>query len=146
MDSRVQVAPPTDDLIQTAEQLFAEQRRPRTRHPLAWRPPTDLCEVEDAFIARIEIAGMKEGYMSVSIDDKVLTVTGIRHYSGSRGAYHQMEIRYGEFRTQVRLPASVDDDEIEASYSDGFLTIVMPKRGAHRVKVVATDQPRSLED
>ncbi len=146
MDSTVQVAPPTDDLMQTASQLFADQRRPGTRHPLAWRPPTDLCEVEDAFIARVEIAGMKEGYMSVSIDDKILTVTGIRPQSGTRGAYHQMEIRYGEFRTQVRLPAAVDDDRIEASYSDGFLTIIMPKRGLHRVKVVTGDQERSLED
>lgn len=146
MGSRVQVAPPTDDQMQTAEQLFADQLHQTIRHPLAWRPPTDLCEVEDAFIARIEIAGMKDGYMSVSIDDKVLTVTGIRHYSGNRGAYHQMEIRYGEFRTQVRLPASVDDDRIEASYSDGFLTIVMPKRGLHRVKVISSARPPSLED
>jgi HSP20 family protein len=146
MDSIVQVAPPTDDLLQTAAQLYAEQRRQKARHPLAWRPPTDLCEVEDAFIARVEIAGMKEGYMSVSIDDKILTVTGVRPYSGTRGAYHQMEIRYGEFRTQVRLPASVDDEKIEASYSDGFLTIVMPKRGLHRVKVVSGDQEQSLED
>jgi HSP20 family protein len=140
MDSNVQVESLTDDLMQTAEQLFSDHewtgRRQMTRHPLAWRPPTDLFEEGDAFIARIEVAGMKGGYLSVSIADKLLTVTGIRQYPGARGAYHQMEIRYGEFRTQVRLPTSVDEEKVEASYTDGFLTILIPKKGVHRVKVV----------
>ena len=135
--------------MQAAEQLFSDQdagRRRSMRNPLAWRPPTDLCETEDAFIAYVEVAGVTEGNLVVSYADRMLTVTGIREYSGYRGAYHQMEIRYGEFRTQVRLPVSVDDDKIEASYSDGFLTVVMPKRGIHRVPVVPRIPPQRSED
>lgn len=139
MNPQEQVVFPTDDLKQAVEQLFSDQdptsRHRMAQHPLAWRPPTDLCETDDAFVARIEVAGMKEGYLSVSMADRVLTVVGIRQYSEPRGAYHQMEIRYGEFRTQVRLSLSVDEEKIEASYSDGFLTVLMPKRGAHRVRV-----------
>ncbi len=149
MNSVVKVVSPSDDLMQTVEQLFSEQERAgrrMARHPLAWRPPTDLCEVEGAFIARIEIAGMKEAYLSVSIADKVLTVVGIRQYSGLRGAYHQMEIRYGEFCTQVRLPAAVDDEKIKASYSDGFLTVLVPKKRVHRVNVVSTVPPHDTEN
>jgi len=138
----VQVVSPTDELLKTVEQLFSEQdpvsRRGIVRHPHAWRPPTDLCETEDAFVACIEVAGMKDGRLSVSIADKLLTVVGIRQHSGPKGAYHQMEIRYGEFYTQVRLPAAVDEDKVEASYADGFLTVVMPKQEAHRVKVVSS--------
>ncbi len=149
MNSMVKVIFPSDDLMQTAEQLFSGQEkagRRMTRHPLAWRPPTDLCEVEGAFIARIEIAGMKEGYLSVSIADKVLTVVGIRQYSEPRGSYHQMEIRYGEFHSQVHLPVAVDDEKIEASYSDGFLTVLVPKKGVHRVNVVSAVPPHNAED
>ena len=153
MNSTVKVVSPsvspTDDLMQTVEQLFSGQEkagRRVTRHPLAWRPPTDLCEVEGAFVARIEIGGMKEGYLSVSIADRMLTVVGIRQYSGPRGAFHQMEIRYGEFCTQVRLPAAVDDEKIEASYSDGFLTVLVPKKGVHRVNVVPAVPPHNTED
>lgn len=135
-----QVVHPTDEFLQSVEVLFSEQDPARlrrlARHPHAWQPPTDLCETEEAFVARVEIAGMKEGYLSVSIAEMLLTVVGIREHSGPRGAYHQMEIRSGEFRTEVRLPASVDEDKVAASYSDGFLTVVMPKRGVHRVKVV----------
>jgi HSP20 family protein len=100
----------------------------------------------DALVAYIEVAGMKDACLSVSISDRALTVVGIREHSGPRGAYHQMEIRYGEFRTQVRLPTAVDAEKVEASYADGFLTIVMPKREAHRVPVVSRVPSEKPED
>jgi HSP20 family molecular chaperone IbpA len=150
MEWTLQTASAGDEFMQAAEQLFSDQdlagRRRSLHNPLAWRPPTDLCETEEAFVAHVEIAGVKEGCLSVSYADRTLTVTGIREYSGHRGAYHQMEIRFGEFRTQVRLPVSVDEDKIEASYSDGFLTVLMPKRGIHRVPVVAGIPPSRSED
>jgi len=38
-----------------------------------------------------------------------------------------MEIAYGEFASEVRIPGPVDPDRIEASYADGFLRVVLPK-------------------
>ncbi len=147
MEPVVQVAMPKRDQMQTAD-FLAEQdpagRRLIVRHPHVWRPPTDLYETEGAYIACIEVAGMKGGQLSVSIADTVLTVTGVRQNASPRGAYHQLEIQYGEFRTQVRVPTSVDEEKIEAAYADGFLTVVMPKRGTHHVKVNPADTP--LED
>lgn len=140
--SDVEQAAPTDELMQSVEHLFASGdpagRRKAPRNPHAWRPPTDLCETDEAIIAHIEIAGMKGESLSVSIADKVLYVTGIRQRSGPGGAYHRMEIRYGEFHTQIHLPATIHEEQVEASYSDGFLTVVMPKRGAHRVRVITS--------
>jgi HSP20 family protein len=122
------------------ERFFAEQdpmgRRIMFRYPHAWRPPTDLYETEDAFVARIEIAGMKESSLSVSIADRELTVIGVRQNQDPRAAYHRMEIMYGEFHVHVRLAATVDESKVGASYVDGFLTVTMPKRPAHRVQVV----------
>ena len=125
--------------MQSADQFYIDRdlsgRRQVFRHSHAWRPPTDLCETEEAIVANIEIAGMREGQISVSISDKLLSVTGVRSGTAPKGAYHQMEIQYGEFLTEVRLPTSVDEEQIEASYADGFLTITMPKRKAFRVPV-----------
>ncbi len=143
MSPVVRAVSPRIEFLRTVEQMFSEQdpagRRGIVQHPHAWRPPTDLCEMEDALVAYIEVAGMKDGCLSVSISDRVLTVVGTREHSGPRGAYHQMEIRYGEFRTQVSLPAAVDAEKVEASYADGFLTVVMPKQEVHRVPVVSGD-------
>ena len=132
------------------ERFFAEQdpagRRLLIRHPHAWRPPTDLYETEDAFVARIEIAGMKESSLSVSIADRELTVVGIRQKEDPRAAYHRMEIMYGEFHVHVRLPTTVDETRVEAAYADGFLTVKMPKRRVHRVEVVPTRNSRGSEE
>ena len=130
---------PTTDFNKAMEQLFSEQdpmgRRHTIRHARAWRPPTDLCETDEAIIARIEIAGMRGCQLNVSITDRILIVSGIRPMAAPQGAYHQMEIQYGEFVTELRLPSSVDEEKVEASYEDGFLTVVMPRRQALRIPV-----------
>jgi HSP20 family protein len=130
------------------ERFFAEQdparRRILFRHPHAWRPPTDLYETDDAFVARIEIAGMKKSSLSVSIVDRELTVIGVRQKEDPRAAYHRMEIMYGEFHVHVRLPSTVDENKVSAAYSDGFLTVRMPKRGTRRIQVLpSTDAGES---
>jgi HSP20 family protein len=115
-----------------SEEMAGKKVLRRTR---AWRPPTDLYETEDVFIARIEIAGMRDGHLNVSINDKILSVSGVRSAANLKGAYYQMEIQYGEFLTQVRLPAAVDEEKVEADYTDGFLTVLMPKKKALRVTI-----------
>lgn len=100
-----------------------------------WRPPTDVYETEDAVVVRVEIAGMRDGDFSISIEDRSLLVYGMRPESPERKAYHQMEIPFGEFRTDVELPYPVIADEIEAVYEDGFLRIVLPKARAFQIRI-----------
>lgn len=75
----------------------------------------------------VEIAGMRGLEFSVSLDRQALTVRGMRGDSGGMKAYHQMEIAYGQFETAVRIPVLVDSSDIEATYGDGFLRVVLPK-------------------
>ncbi len=93
----------------------------------AWSPPTDVYETEAAFIVRVEIAGMRQADISIEIEDNLLVISGTRTDSPERRAYHQMEIRFGEFSTAVELPPGVDVTRAEAEYDDGFLTVVLPK-------------------
>jgi HSP20 family protein len=150
MENRVQADSTLLESDYGIERFFAEQDRTGhgilVRHPHAWRPPTDLFETEDAFVARIEIAGMKESSISVSIADRELTVVGIRQNQDPRAAYHRMEIMYGEFHVHVRLPSTVDEANVAATYADGFLTVVMPKRQARRVQVVPTAESGGGEE
>jgi len=113
-------------------------RRTRT-----WRPPTDVYETDDCVVVSVEIAGMEEGQFTISLSDRNLIITGVRHdpvaeAHGLTLSYQQMEIRYGEFKTEVYLPWAIVEDEIEATYEDGFLTVVLPKAQAQKVPVVET--------
>ncbi|HKZ54238.1 MAG TPA: Hsp20/alpha crystallin family protein [Anaerolineales bacterium] len=100
-----------------------------------WRPPTDLLETAEVFIVLVEIAGMKGAEFSVSFERQVLSIRGTRGDTGGLKAYHQMEIGYGEFVTQVRIPVPVDAEGIEAAYQDGFLRVVLPKAQAKRIPI-----------
>jgi HSP20 family protein len=92
-----------------------------------WSPPTDLYETDNFYIVRVEIAGMREQDFSVVLDNNFLTVSGSRPDVPGRRAYHQMEVRFGEFRTLVALPGPVNSERTLAEYQDGFLTITLPK-------------------
>ncbi len=95
--------------------------------PHVWSPPTDLYETESNYTVRVEIAGMREQDFSVSFDNNYLTISGSRPDLPDRRAYHQMEVRFGQFSTVVALPGSVDAEKASAEYEDGFLIVVLPK-------------------
>jgi HSP20 family protein len=92
-----------------------------------WSPPTDLYEMDEAYVVRVEIAGMREDDFSVTVEDNYLIVSGERPDIPERRAYHQMEIRFGRFATAIGLPGPANVDQAQAEYRDGFLTITLPK-------------------
>jgi HSP20 family protein len=100
-----------------------------------WSPPTDVFETDDARIVRVEVAGMRESDFEIAFEDDFLIITGNRPDTQERRAYHQMEIRFGKFSITVGLPSPVDVDASRAEYSDGFLTIVIPKIKPNRISI-----------
>ncbi|MBC8503690.1 MAG: Hsp20/alpha crystallin family protein [Anaerolineales bacterium] len=100
-----------------------------------WSPPTDVFETDDFIIVRVEVAGMENGEFAISLEDQILTIQGARFDPPERRAYHQMEIRFGEFISQVGLHRAVDQDKIDAKYEDGFLRIALPKTKPHQVEI-----------
>ncbi len=119
------------------------------RYVRTWRPPTDVYETDDSVVVQVEIAGMEEGdavftsKFTISLSGRNLTITGVRRdpLSEAQGltlSYQQMEICYGEFETEVYLPWPIVEEEIEATYEDGFLRVVLPKAKAQKLPVVET--------
>jgi HSP20 family protein len=100
-----------------------------------WRPPTDVYETQDAIIVRIEIAGMRDSDFSITLSDHTLSIEGIRANISDRTTYHQMEIRFGEFLTEINLLWPIDSKSVEADYKDGFLRLVLPKTKPHKVEI-----------
>ena len=96
-------------------------------HSYAWSPPTDVYETDASFVVRVEVAGMNQADFTVDIEENQMTIRGMRGEVPERRAYHQMEIRFGEFSTAVELPAGLDTAKAEADYRDGFLTVILPK-------------------
>jgi len=108
-----------------------------------WRPPTDVYETDVSAVVKVELAGVRKEGVEITFANRVLTVTGRRRDPAAKLTYQQMEIKYGAFRTDVFLPWPVSEDDIEASYDDGFLVIVLPKtRGRHKVPITVIEDSK----
>ncbi len=92
-----------------------------------WSPPTDLYEIEKAYVVRVEVAGMRQQDFSVQIDNNYLIINGTRTEKPERRAYYQMEVRFNEFSTVVAIPGAVNTENANAEYDDGFLIVTLPK-------------------
>ena len=101
----------------------------------AWRPPTDVYETEEVIVVRVEIGGMQEEDFAISLAGRLLTIRGQRPDLPERRAYHQMEIFFGEFLSEVELPGPVVAESITAEYQAGFLRLVLPKDRPKRIQI-----------
>jgi HSP20 family protein len=100
-----------------------------------WSPPTDVYETENGYVVRVEIAGMREADFEITVEDGFLMISGSRPDVPERRAYQQMEIRFGKFETIVGIPGPVDLDASRADYSEGFLTVTLPKAKPNQVQI-----------
>lgn len=100
-----------------------------------WSPPTDAYETDEAYIVRMEIAGMREEDFEVTLENDNLLIMGSRSDPPERRAYHQMEIRFGKFATAVSLSGPLSVDQAKAEYKNGFLTITLPKMKPSQIEV-----------
>lgn len=110
--------------------------RPRN----VWRPPTDVYETDLQIVVKVEIAGVNQDDIEISLANRRLVISGQRQDPAGKLVYHNMEISYGEFRTEVRVDWALNEADVEATYENGFLFVRLPKAQEHRVPI---SPPRS---
>jgi HSP20 family protein len=86
-----------------------------------------MFETDRQYAVRVEIAGMQDAEVNIAVEDRELAIYGLRQPPSEQAAYHQLEVRFGEFLSVVELPGAVDIDAIKAEYQDGFLIVTLPK-------------------
>ena len=123
--------------------LWPSEEWGRMRSRRAWRPPTDVYETSSHVVVRVEVAGVREEDFHLSLSENRLVIEGWRRDPGEKLAYQRMEVNYGEFRTEVHVPWSLREDEIEAMYEDGFLSVRLPKRGRTQVPLSVVEEEGS---
>jgi HSP20 family protein len=101
----------------------------------AFRPPTDVYETDDALCVRVEIAGVREEDFRIALVDGTLLVAGVRRDPAPKRGFHQIEISWGPFETEVQIMLPIQEDGIEAEYENGFLVVTLPKARRRRIPV-----------
>lgn len=104
-----------------------------------WVPALDVYENEDAVTVRLEVAGMKKEDFDISLHDGTLTLSGERKSESEEqaGESFRSERVFGAFSRSIQLPSAVKADQVTAEYTDGVLTITLPKADEAKPKKIA---------
>jgi HSP20 family protein len=100
------------------------------RHKMARfnQPPVNIAETDSAFTISLFAAGLQKEKVTLTVKNDVLTIS----YPGAEGSetggnYAYQEHRQGGFERQFQLNNKVLTDQISAAYTDGILTVTLPK-------------------
>jgi HSP20 family protein len=93
-------------------------------------PAVDIYEDEHNLLLKLEVPGVNEDDLKVSLENNTLTVSGERKFEKEEREenFHRIERRYGSFARTFRLPNTVDGEKVEATYEKGILKITLAKR------------------
>jgi len=139
--------------------IFRNQIKAKTTkaYRLMWRssssnrfaPPHDVIELTDRVIVMIEVAGITADDVKINLTDQRLVISGVRNRpTFANAANHRVEIGYGEFRLDIPLTWDIQQNDVSASYRDGFLQINLPRRPQQQIPVanIEDKQNRSTHD
>lgn len=95
-----------------------------------FNPAIDIAEDEKAYEIHVAVAGMKKSDFKIELIDGKLTISGERKLEEKKEGknFHSIETQYGVFRRSFFMPEDVLEDQVDASYEDGILKLVLPKK------------------
>jgi HSP20 family protein len=101
-------------------------------------PPVDVYEDEHNFTLKIEVPGVEEKDIDVSIENNTLIVHGERKFEKEEKEenYRRVERQYGSFTRSFTLPNSVDPGQVSAHYDRGVLKINLAKKAEAKPKQI----------
>jgi HSP20 family protein len=100
-------------------------------------PRSDVVETDSGVEVSIELPGLDEKEVEVTLTDEALTIRGekkVERREEKRG-YYVSERSYGSIYRSIPLPAGVDSDRAEATFRNGVLTVRLPQSPEARAKV-----------
>jgi HSP20 family protein len=106
-----------------------------------WVPACNAYEDEQGFWIQAALPGMDRRDIHLVMKDGVLTIKGVwkQEESNLKRIYVTREFRSGVFSRAFRIPTSVDAEKISATYKNGILTIILPKREETKPRRIPID-------
>jgi HSP20 family protein len=124
------------DVLDRRMRRFFEELGPSP----ALTPAADIYETEDEVVVELEVPGFDEKQLEVEVRDHTLAITGEREeeLKQTDTKLHLHERLEAHFERQFALPPDVDGEHVQAAYTNGVLTIRVPKavhERPHKVEI-----------
>ena len=92
-------------------------------------PKVNVYEYDDKIGLIAEIPGLKKKQLDIEVEDGVLTISGDKHnvWDDAKAKILRRELKQSSFIRSFELCELLDGDNISASFTDGILSISIPK-------------------
>jgi HSP20 family protein len=106
-----------------------------------WSPLVDVHETKEGFNLQVELPGVKQEDIQLTIEGNSLLLKGERKRENEvkEENYHRIERSYGTFQRSIVLPSVVDPNRVKATYRDGVLQIQLPKKEEAKPKEIKVE-------
>ncbi len=93
-------------------------------------PMSDMFETADSVVVQMELAGVKKEDINVEVYGSRLEISGMKRRKrfAEEDSFQRMERPFGFFKRVFDLPYRFDGNSISASFDEGLLEIIIPKR------------------
>jgi HSP20 family protein len=107
-----------------------------------WSPPVDILEKENEVILKVDLPEMNQNDVDIKVEENMLIIRGERKFikETPSGNYLQIERPYGTFQRTFAIPRVIDQEKIKATYKDGVLRVVLPKREEVHPKQILVEE------
>lgn len=104
----------------------------------AWAPAVDIFENEHELVVKADLPDIKPEDLDIRVENNLLTIRGERKFEKKvdEKNYLRVERAYGSFARSFSLANTVNSEAIKASYENGVLTLVIPKREEAKPKQI----------
>ena len=111
------------------EDFFGMRGWPDLEQDLLLKPSVDIAESKKAYRISIEVPGVDEQDIDLSIQGDSLIISGEKKQESEEDddGFHRVERRYGSFRRILSLPTDADADGVNARFKNGVLKITIPR-------------------
>ncbi len=99
-------------------------------------PPMNVWSAGDKVIVQALVAGLTANDIEIQVSGQSLTLTANIPAESTQGVVHRKERAEAQSSRAVELPFAIELDKVEAKFSDGLLTITLPR--------AAADMPRKI--
>lgn len=120
---------PLQDLFQVGNEVSRLLGTAESAMNGVWSPAADILETPESFQIIVELPGVETADVDITVENDVLTLKGERRFAEPVGqeAYRRVERHYGAFGRRIALPPKCDSSKINATMTNGLLTIDVPK-------------------